>query len=99
METPKRHVEPDNPTNPWYTDGTVDYDRVQGNNPAGGADYPRMLYKAGGTEILHGHAVSTVMVYTSEEEDVARDDGYRRTPKDAAALSEKKTLAPVAKTT
>jgi hypothetical protein len=79
----KRHRSPDDLTDVFYTDGTVDYSRVQGNNPLSGGEYPRMMYRAGGSEIVHGVKVDTLTVGDQSEEDGANEQGYRRTPREA----------------
>lgn len=91
---PKMHREPDNPANPWFTDGSVDYERVQGSNPAGGGEYPKMLYRAGAGELIHGVPCQTVIADTEEQEDALVAEGWATTPKRAGKLIEAEPEAP-----
>lgn len=77
----RRHIAPDDPTNPWFDDGSVDYDRVQGSNPAGGTPYPKMLFRFDASaEPLHGVPVATMTVEDEDEEEALTADGWRASP-------------------
>lgn len=94
METIKRHRSPEDPTDPFYDDGTVDYSRVQGNNPTAGGEYPKLLYRAGGNEEIHGHKVETALVGSDDQEEAYREEGWRETPAKAAAFGAKLVADP-----
>lgn len=89
----KMHRSPEVLTDPFFTDGTVDYDRVQGNNPLAGGEYPRMLYRHGGDEEVHGVSVSTRIVQTEDEQDALTADGWSVTPAKAARWAEQQKQA------
>ena len=48
--------------------------------PNAGAEFPKMLYKAGGPKRLHGIAVSTRVVQSEEEEEALHPEGWRTSP-------------------
>ena len=47
------------------------------------SDYPRMLYRKGGEEIIHGLECETMIAETPEMEGLVEADGWRRTPQEA----------------
>jgi len=84
----KQYVDERDPKNPWFTDGTLDMDRVVGENPAGGGEYPKMLYRASSTgEKVHGHLVETVTVETEDAEEALMVEGWRQTPDKASKVT------------
>lgn len=49
------------------------------------AEYPKMLYKLGGVEEIHGGKFSTRIVEDKEGQDAAMADGWQLTTTDAIA--------------
>ena len=56
-------------------------------------EFPRMLYKAGGPEHIHGGQFSTLIVNDEAEQADALEQGWQKTTPDAKAYAEAK-LAP-----
>lgn len=52
-------------------------------------DFPRMIYKAGGTEEIHGGRFTTHIVDAQDELDAALADGWHLTTCEAKAAAEK----------
>jgi hypothetical protein len=52
-------------------------------------DFPRMVYRAGGTEEIHGGRFATLIVNDQDELDAALADGWHLTTPDAKAATEK----------
>jgi hypothetical protein len=50
--------------------------------------FPRMLYKAGGTEAIHGGKFSTLIVADEGAQEAAIADGWSLTTDDAKAVQE-----------
>lgn len=48
-------------------------------------DFPRMIYRAGGTEEIHGGRFSTLIVHDDAELDAALADGWHLSTGEAAA--------------
>lgn len=46
----------------------------------GSPDYPRMLYRAGSSALLHGHWCDTLIVSNASAEDAAVEEGWGRAP-------------------
>lgn len=46
-------------------------------------EYPKMLYRAGGTEEIHGHQLATITVHDEDEERMALADGWHLTSTEA----------------
>lgn len=51
-------------------------------------DFPRMVYKAGGQEEIHGGKFATLIVNDEGEQDAALADGWHLTTDDAKAVQE-----------
>ena len=47
------------------------------------AEYPRMLYRAGGVEAMHGGLFSTCIVHSGDEKAAALADGWALSTADA----------------
>lgn len=60
------------------------------------SEYPRIIYRAGGTEEIHGGRFETRIVQNVDEQDAALIDGWSLTTDAARAVAETKPeLAPV----
>lgn len=51
-------------------------------------DYPKMMYRAGGSEAIHGGNFATHIVNDADEEEAALADGWHLTTPDAKAAHE-----------
>jgi ATPase subunit of ABC transporter with duplicated ATPase domains len=56
-------------------------------------DFPRMVYRTGGTEEIHGGKFSTHIVHDTDELDAALADGWHLTTGEAADAPERERLA------
>lgn len=61
-------------------------------------DFPKMMYRAGGSEQIHGSNFATHIVNDADEEEAALADGWHLTTPDAKAADkpdEGSTLTPI----
>jgi hypothetical protein len=57
-------------------------------------NFPRMIYKAGGTEEIHGGKFSTYIVHDADELDAALADGWHLTTDEARDAAKPAAPAP-----
>lgn len=57
-------------------------------------DFPRMVYRTGGNEEIHGGRFATLIVNDQDELDAALADGWHLTTCEAKAAAEKPATAP-----
>ena len=53
-------------------------------------DFPRMLYKAGGKELIHGGQFATLIVHDTDEQDTALASGWAMTTPEALEAAKPK---------